>query len=79
MLKEMQVDPHIAVVLTASGQTWITGFASYLIDPNDPFPEGHAISDFMVNVSSAQDASTYLADIETKTTASNLRHSCTDS
>ena len=27
------------------GQAWITGFASYVVDPTDPFPDGFTIGD----------------------------------
>ncbi len=28
-----------------AGAAWITGFASYVVDPTDPFPEGFAVGD----------------------------------
>lgn len=34
-----------AVVPTLSGQAWITGMASYVVDPSDPFPEGFTVGD----------------------------------
>ena len=27
------------------GTAWITGFASYVVDPTDPFPEGFTVGD----------------------------------
>ena len=27
------------------GQAWITGFATYVVDPTDPFPDGFTIGD----------------------------------
>ena len=27
------------------GQAWITGFAQYVVDPEDPFPEGFTVGD----------------------------------
>ena len=45
LLEETKVGPHIAVVPTISGQAWITGFASYVVDPSDPFPEGYTVGD----------------------------------
>jgi len=45
LVEETTVGPHRAVVPTLSGQAWITGFASYVIDPSDPFPEGFTIGD----------------------------------
>jgi proline racemase len=29
-----------AVVPTVRGRAWVTGLASYLLDPDDPFPAG---------------------------------------
>lgn len=34
-----------AIVPEISGQGWITGFANYVLDPTDPFPEGFTIGD----------------------------------
>jgi proline racemase len=45
LVEETTVGPYRAVVPTLSGQAWITGFASYVIDPTDPFPEGFTVSD----------------------------------
>ncbi len=40
-----QVGQHRAIVPTITGQAWITGFASYVVDPTDPFPDGFTIGD----------------------------------
>lgn len=40
-----RVGPYPAVVPTLSGQAWITGFAQYVVDPDDPFPEGFTVGD----------------------------------
>ena len=45
LIAETTVGPYPAVVPTLSGQGWITGFASYVVDPADPFPEGFTIRD----------------------------------
>ena len=45
LLEETKIGPYIAVVPTISGQAWITGFASYAVDPGDPFPEGYTVGD----------------------------------
>ncbi|MEW5982787.1 MAG: proline racemase family protein [Acidobacteriota bacterium] len=42
---ETQVGPYRAVVPTITGRAWITGFASYVLDPDDPFPEGFTVGD----------------------------------
>src|ERR1051326_9090172 len=45
LVEETRVGPYPAVVPTLSGQAWITGFASYVVDPDDPFPEGFTVAD----------------------------------
>jgi proline racemase len=45
LVEETTVGQYPAVIPTLSGQAWITGYASYVIDPDDPFPEGFTISD----------------------------------
>jgi proline racemase len=34
-----------AVVPELTGTAWITGFASWVLDPTDPFPEGYTVGD----------------------------------
>jgi len=43
--EETRVGDHAAVVPTITGTAWITGFASYVVDPTDPFPEGYTVGD----------------------------------
>ena len=45
LLEETQVGPYRAVVPQISGQAWITGFAQYVVDPEDPFPNGFTVGD----------------------------------
>jgi proline racemase len=45
LIEETRVGPYAAVVPTLSGQAWITGFAQYVLDPDDPFPDGFTIGD----------------------------------
>jgi proline racemase len=45
LARETQVGPYPAVVPTLSGTAWITGFAHYVLDPDDPFPEGFTVGD----------------------------------
>ena len=45
LLSETRVGPYAAVVPTLSGQAWITGFANYVLDPTDPFPDGFTVGD----------------------------------
>jgi proline racemase len=45
LLRETQVGDYPAVVPAISGTAWITGFAQYVVDPEDPFPNGFTIGD----------------------------------
>jgi proline racemase len=45
VLEETTAGEYRAIVPTISGQAWITGFASYVVDPTDPFPDGFTIGD----------------------------------
>lgn len=45
LLEETRVGPYAAVVPSLSGQAWITGFAHYVLDPEDPFPNGFTVGD----------------------------------
>src|SRR5580658_3361808 len=45
LIEETRVGDYRAVVPTLSGQAWITGFAQYVVDPEDPFPEGFTVGD----------------------------------
>jgi proline racemase len=45
LIAKTKVGQYPAVVPTLSGQAWITGFASYVVDPDDPFPEGFTVGD----------------------------------
>ena len=45
LLRETQIGPYKAVVPQLSGQAWITGFAQYVVDPDDPFPNGFTVGD----------------------------------
>lgn len=45
LIREAQVGPYRAVVPTISGRAWITGFAQYVLDADDPFPEGFTVGD----------------------------------
>ena len=45
LLEETSVGSYRAVVPTLSGQAWITGFAQYVLDPDDPFPNGFTVGD----------------------------------
>ena len=45
LVEETRVGPYPAVIPTLSGQAWITGFAHYVLDPEDPFPNGFTVGD----------------------------------
>ena len=45
LLEETTVGPYRAVVPQLSGTAWITGFAQYVVDPEDPFPDGFTVGD----------------------------------
>ncbi len=45
LVEETTVGPYSAVVPTISGRAWITGFAQYVVDAEDPFPEGFTVGD----------------------------------
>ena len=44
-INDWTVGKYAAVVPTLGGQAWITGMATYVVDPDDPFPEGFTIGD----------------------------------
>lgn len=46
LIREVDVGaPYPAVIPTLSGRAWITGTANYILEPEDPFPEGFTIGD----------------------------------
>ncbi len=46
LIREVDIgSSYPAVVPTLSGRAWITGTANYMLDPDDPFPEGFTVSD----------------------------------
>ena len=45
LFRETTIGSYKAVVPTLSGQAWITGFNTYVLDPADPFPEGFRMGD----------------------------------
>lgn len=45
VVEETTVGEYRAIVPTITGQAWITGFASYVVDPTDPFPDGFTVGD----------------------------------
>ena len=45
LLSETTVGDYPAVVPSLTGTAWITGFAQYVVDPKDPFPNGFTVGD----------------------------------
>ncbi|MEX1184919.1 MAG: proline racemase family protein [Gemmatimonadota bacterium] len=45
LLEETMVGDHRAVIPTLGGRAWITGIAQYVLDPDDPFPNGFTVGD----------------------------------
>lgn len=45
LIESARVRDYAAVVPQLSGQAWITGFAQYVLDPDDPFPNGFTVGD----------------------------------
>jgi proline racemase len=45
LLEATTVGPYPAVIPTITGQAWIYGLSTYLVDPSDPFQEGFTIGD----------------------------------
>ena len=45
LLRETRIGEYAAVVPELTGSAWITGMASYVVDPADPFPEGFTVGD----------------------------------
>jgi proline racemase len=45
LIAEARVGPYPGVVPTISGRAWITGIAQYVLDEDDPFPNGYTLGD----------------------------------
>lgn len=45
LIREAKVGPYVGAVPTLSGRAWITGFSQYVVDAEDPFPEGYTVGD----------------------------------
>lgn len=44
-LEETRVGTRHAIIPSIRGRAWITGFAQYVLAPDDPFPEGFMVGD----------------------------------
>lgn len=45
LIEETTVGQYPAVIPTITGEAWIYGLSTYLVDPSDPFPEGFVLGD----------------------------------
>jgi len=45
LVRDTAVGPYAAVVPTLTGRAWITGFSHYVVDADDPFPDGFTVGD----------------------------------
>ena len=45
LVEETVIGDRPAVVPEITGRAWITGFAQYVVDPDDPFPDGFTVGD----------------------------------
>jgi proline racemase len=45
LIEQTRVGQYAAVVPEITGSAWITGYADYVLDPSDPFPEGYMLGD----------------------------------
>ena len=45
IVERAKVGPYDAVIAKISGQAWITSIGQYGLDPTDPYPRGHRLSD----------------------------------
>ena len=45
LVRETRVGEYPAVVPTLTGRAWITGFSQYVVDAEDPYPDGFKVAD----------------------------------
>ena len=45
LVRETRVGDYPAVVPTITGSAWITSFSQYVVDPEDPYPDGFKVAD----------------------------------
>ena len=45
LVREVQIAGRVGVVPTISGRAWITGYSMYVLDADDPFPNGFTVGD----------------------------------
>lgn len=45
LIREEQIGTYKAVVPTIGGRAWISGYSTWVLDPDDPFDEGYVVGD----------------------------------
>lgn len=45
IVEEVPIGPYGGVIAKIAGQAWITSIGQYGVDPTDPYPRGHKVSD----------------------------------
>lgn len=45
LIREEQIGKYKAVVPTIGGRAWISGYSTWVLDPDDPFDEGYVVGD----------------------------------
>jgi proline racemase len=49
LVERTRVGPYDGAIPTIRGRAWITGFAEYVVDASDPFPNGYTVQDLWGN------------------------------
>jgi proline racemase len=49
LIERVKVGSYNGAIPTIRGRAWITGFAEYVVDPSDPFPNGYTVQDLWGN------------------------------
>ncbi len=45
LIREVEIGDHIGVIPTIGGRAWISGYSTWVLDPDDPFTEGFTVGD----------------------------------
>ena len=45
LVREVEIAGRTGVVPTLSGRAWITGYSTWVLDPDDPYPNGFTVGD----------------------------------
>ena len=55
LVAETSIGDYAAVIPTITGRGWITGFAQYVLAPDDPFPTGYTLTDIWATATATAD------------------------